>query len=111
MAVLPFEVKNFKEMDQLVLPQPRTHETDVFQGVEIAGIGLREIDIGTVAFEIVKQDLIVILHIMAYQHLAFAVVHEHLQSFSAGMAFAVAVDLQHGIGVAAHSLGELLVGL
>ena len=61
--------------------------------------------------QIIAKNLIIILHIMAHQYLALAVVHEFMQPFGARIPFAGAVDLEHGVDVASDGLGQFLVGL
>ena len=47
---------------------------------------------------------------MAHKDLAFAVVHEHPQSFGSRMTATGTIDFEHWVGVSAHCFGQCLVG-
>ena len=104
-AILPFEVQHLEEVAQLVLPQAGPHEADVLQGVEIARAEPFEVQLGAAAAQVVEEDLVVVAHVVAHEGVPLAVVHEEAQPLGTGVAAAVAVDLQHGVGVAADGLG------
>ena len=111
MAVLSFEVQHLEQVAQLVVAQPRPHQAYILQCVEITGTHILQFKASVLPQEVVAKYLVVIFHVVAHESLALAVVHEELQPFGSRVALAAAVDFEHRIGVAAHGLGQCLVGL
>ena len=103
-----FEVEGFEQPLEFVHPQTGLDKPGKFEGVETLAVAELYAE---GAVDIVGEDVEVELDVVADKGMALAVVEETAETFAAAEPFAVEIDGEHGVFVAAHHRGNLFGGL